>query len=142
MHHPVPIDRAEPVSATGSLVERIVRQIAATASAHSVFGEPVEGHGRTVIPVARLYFTYGAGTGPEIAGRMVERPPDGQVAPALTSGGGGGGIGIARPAGFIEIAPDGARFVPARRDWRGTLAMGTAVGLVLFGLRAPWRRSG
>lgn len=140
MSHPVLIDAPEHVSATGSLVERIVRHIASTASAHSVFGAPIERHGRTVIPVARLYYTYGAGTGPEIAGRTVERQPDGQVAPALTSGGGGGGIGFARPAGFIEVSEDGSRFVPARRDWRGTLALGGAVALALLALRAPWRR--
>ena len=125
-----------------SLVERIVRFVAATSSVESVFGQPVEAHGRTVIPVARVYFTYGAGTGPELGGRSVERLPEGQVAPALTSGGGGGGLGIARPAGFIEIAPEGSRFVPATRDWRGTLAVAVTIAATLFLLRPPWTARG
>lgn len=120
---------------TAALVERVVRQLALSASAEAVFGQPVEAHGRTVIPVARVYFLYGAGTGPELAGRTVERPPDGRLTPALSSGGGGGGMGIARPAGYIEIGPEGTRFVPATRDWKGTLALAALVGLGLALLR-------
>jgi uncharacterized spore protein YtfJ len=124
-------------SGTGSLVERVVRQMGLSASVQAVFGPPVEAHGRTVIPVARVYFLYGAGLGPELAGRTVERPPDGRLAPALSSGGGGGGMGIARPAGYIEMGPEGTRFVPATRDWKGMLALVALAGLGLALLR--WR---
>jgi uncharacterized spore protein YtfJ len=121
-----------------SLAERIVRQVGVTSSVGSVYGEPVDAHGHTVIPVARVYFMYGAGMGPELGGRMVDRPPDGRVAPSLSSGGGGGGLGIARPAGYIEIGPEGTRFVPATRDWRGTLAVALTIALTLLVLRPPW----
>ncbi len=122
-------------SGTSTLVERVVRQMGLSASAQAVFGSPVTAHGHTVIPVARVYFLYGAGLGPELAGRSVERPPDGRLTPALSSGGGGGGMGIARPAGYIEIGPAGTRFVPATRDWKGILALAALVGLVLSLLR-------
>jgi uncharacterized spore protein YtfJ len=122
-------------SGTGSLVERVVRQLGFSTSVAAVFGQPVEAHGRTVIPVARVYFLYGAGAGPELAGRPVERPPDGRLTPALSSGGGGGGVGVARPAGYIEIGPEGTRFVPVTRDWKGVLALAALAGLGLALLR-------
>ncbi len=124
-------------TADASVIERIVRQVGVTSSAGAVFGQPVEAHGYTVVPVARVYFAYGGGSGPELAGRVVERPPEGRVAPALTSGGGGGGVGIARPAGYIEISAAGTRFVPTTRDWRGTFA---AAGALVLALMWRWRR--
>lgn len=135
---PLPVEQDGP--RPESLIERIVRQVGITSSAETVFGRPVEAQGHTVIPVARVAFAYGGGTGPEIAGRMVERQPDGRVAPTLSSGGGGGGIGIARPVGYIELSPTGTRFVPVTRGWRGPLAAAVAVALTVAALRAPWRR--
>ena len=134
-------DLEQPRPEPAGMIERIVRQVGVTTSAETVFGRPVEAHGHTVVPVARVYFAYGGGSGPELAGRVVERPPDGRVAPALSSGGGGGGLGVARPAGYIEIGPGGTRFVPATRDWRGTLAVVAGIVLTLVLLRPPrWRR--
>jgi hypothetical protein len=128
-----------------TLADRIVRRMGLSSSAGSVFAPPVEAHDRTVIPAARVYFSYGAGMGPELAGRTVDRPHEGRIAPALSSGGGGGGVGIARPAGYIEIGRDGTRYVPSTRDWRGTLAMGAGIAMALCLLRPPWagrRRDG
>ncbi len=102
-----------------------------------MFGEPVGNATYTVVPVARVYFMYGAGTGPELAGRMVERPSEGRITPALTSGGGAGGLGIARPAGHIEIGPSGTRFVPAGRDWRRLLTIAGAVWATVLLFRLP-----
>lgn len=121
-----------------SLIERIVRQVGLTSSAETVFGRPVEAHGYTVIPVARVYFAYGGGSGPEIAARVVERQPEGRVAPSLSSGGGGGGVGLARAAGYIEISPAGTRFVPVTADWRRPLAVAGAIAAV-FALRGRRR---
>ncbi len=115
-----------------SLIERIVRQVGLTSSAETVFGRPVEAHGYTVIPVARVYFAYGGGSGPEIAGRVVERQPEGRVAPSLSSGGGGGGMGLARASGYIEISPAGTRFVPVTADWRRPLAVAGAIAAALL----------
>lgn len=132
MHHTEDVPEQEPHGPEASaMIERIVHQVGVSSSAETVFGRPVEAHGYTVIPVARVYFAYGGGSGPELAARSVERQPDGRVAPALTSGGGGGGLGIARPAGYIEVSGAGTRFVPAVRDWRGRLALAVVVGVAL-----------
>ena len=129
--HPVSLPAEGRHSDAVSLVERIVRQVGLTSTAQTVYGEPVHAHGHTVIPVARVYFAYGGGAGPELAGRLVDRAPDGRVAPALTSGGGAGGLGIARPAGYIEISERGTRVVPVTRAWVRPAAV---LGAVVLGL--------
>lgn len=121
--------------ATDSVIERIIRFVGQSASVHTVYGQPVEGGGYTVIPAARVYFIYGGGSGPELGGKVIERTTGSRVAPSLSSGGGAGGFGIARPAGHIEIGPSGTRFVAATRDWRRPLAIGGAVALTLLARR-------
>jgi uncharacterized spore protein YtfJ len=135
--HPVSLPTEGRHGDAVSLVERIVRQVGLTSTAETVYGEPVHAHGHTVIPVARVYFAYGGGAGPELGGRLVDRAPDGRVAPALTSGGGAGGLGIARPAGYIEMSERGTRFVPVARDWRRPLVVAGALlgGLSVWLLR-------
>lgn len=77
------------------------RLIDAVASTKLVYGEPVREGDRTIIPVARVRASggWGFGTG--------DRPK--KSADPGTGGGGGGRVDAA-PAGFIEVAPDGARF--------------------------------
>ena len=73
------------------------------ASVRAVFGDPVEAHGRTVIPVARI--GYGFGAGGRAAGNEAASPEDGY--------GSGGGAGLrARPVGALEITAGGTRFIP------------------------------
>ena len=75
------------------------------ASVRNVFGDPVEAHGRTVIPVARIGYGFGAlgrAGGNEAAGNKAARPENG-----------GGGAGLrARPVGALEITAGGTRFIP------------------------------
>jgi uncharacterized spore protein YtfJ len=64
------------------------------------YGEPVREGDRTIIPVARVRVSGAWGFG------------HGDRRPKRVDGGGGGGLGLAdaRPAGFIEVGPEGARF--------------------------------
>ena len=119
-------------------MERLLRQAGLASSSHeTVYAPAIEAHDHTVIPTARVWYAFGAGSGPELAGRIVERRPDGRVAPSLSSGGGGGGLAFARPAGYIEISSAGTRFVPVRRDWRG---MATVVAVVVAAVALRSRR--
>jgi uncharacterized spore protein YtfJ len=61
------------------------------------YGEPIRDNGRTVIPVARVRANGGLG---------FDRGPVEQG-----GGGGGGGMLDALPFGYIEIGPEGTRFV-------------------------------
>jgi uncharacterized spore protein YtfJ len=79
---------------------------------NAVFGQPVQEGGVTIIPVAQVGYTFGAGVG---YGRSAEEAPGGSGAgeeAGSGAGSGGGGMGRARPVGFIRIAPDGVTYEP------------------------------
>lgn len=82
------------VTRAEDLVTRLGERLAMTANARQIYGEAVTVHDRTVIPVAKVGYGVGAGSGGR-TGAME---------------GGGGGVGV-KPVGFIEITKDGTRFV-------------------------------
>src|ERR1700761_8259264 len=91
------------------ILEKLGESLAARATVKAVFGEPVHAEGKTVVPVAKIAYGFGAGS-----------PKDG--------GGGGGGV-RAFPAGALEITATGTRFVPFT-DFRlhaGAFAAGALV---------------
>ena len=98
----------------GMDAESFMLSLTEHASAKIVFAGPVSAHGRTVVTVAKVPFGGGYGA------RDKER----------FEGGGGGGVS-ARPAGYIEVGPEGARYVSITPGW--TLAA-AAVG----GASAGW----
>lgn len=91
-----PATLSEPTRAE-DVVMRLSEKLAMTASARTVYGEPVHAHERTVIPVAKFGYGLGATSG----GRNGE---------SVGGGSGGGGVG-AKPAGFIEITEQGTKYV-------------------------------
>jgi uncharacterized spore protein YtfJ len=82
------------------VIRRFIDGVRDTFTVRTVYGDPVESRGVTVIPVAQTFVGFGAGGG---GGR--------------TGGTGGGGGGLVRPIGFIEITAKGARWVPISRAW-------------------------
>jgi uncharacterized spore protein YtfJ len=82
------------------LLERIGRSVGDRAQVSTVFGEPVERAGLTVIPVAKVLFGFGGGGG---GGSGAREGDEG-------SGGGGGGGGLVSLVGYIEVRDDGAVF--------------------------------
>ena len=76
----------------------IAEKLGATAKAATIFGEPVERDGITVIPVAKSRWGFGGG-----AGRRKDE-----------DGAGGGGGAQVTPVGFIELRNGEARFRPIR----------------------------
>ena len=93
---------ATEVQEQSQLVEEVLQRVGGTigdkAKVSTVFGEPVEQEGITVIPVAKARFGFGGGGG---AGG-----PKG----AEGSGGGGGGGAMVTPVGYIEVRPGSATF--------------------------------
>jgi uncharacterized spore protein YtfJ len=132
-------------------VERMAERVGGKASVRSVFGDPIERDGFTIIPVARVRWGFGGGggTGPVAVGpgREGGSPFSEATAPAAGSGpstgtGGGGGV-TADPVGYLEIGPDGATFVSivSPRPSPGfMLAAGATVALILSGLAKLFRR--
>lgn len=83
----------------------------------SVFGEPVTAQGKTVIPVARIAYGFGGGSGK----RGAEAHPD--------EGGGGGGGVMATPLGVFEVTAGETRFIPL--DENRKFVAGLLAGLCL-----------
>jgi len=98
-------------------IDRLSRSVQERLTARTAYGEPVEAHGVTVVPVAKIRFGFGGGGGggtgtgpgkPGYAETVIEQSGSG-------GGGGGGGGGIVNPIGFIEITDAGARWVAIER---------------------------
>ncbi len=109
------------------LIRSVGESFGASASVKNVYGEPVTSGGRTVIPVAKIRYTFGAGGGRRRAGD-----------PAKTGAGGGGAM-WARPAGIVEITPEGARFIRFHQPARLAIAAGAGF---LLGAAWAFRRRG
>ena len=88
----------EPAGISGGqrLLDRILNRFGATARTETVFGEPKEVDGVTIVPVSRDMYGLGVGSGQSEAGE----------------GGGGGGISVT-PVGYLVT--NGAGDVEFRR---------------------------
>lgn len=110
---------ADPDGVLGTLREALAT-LRQNSGVETVYGDPIERDGRTVVPAAKVAYGFGGGFG---TGGTDE---DG-------SGGGGGGGVAASPLGALEVTDDGTRFVRFQ-DRRRTLAavvLGAAVGYLL-----------
>lgn len=80
------------------LLQRVGQTVGDKASVSTVFGQPVEREGITVIPVAKARFAFGGG-----GGAGARQGDEG-------SGGGGGGGAFVSPVGHIEVRDGTAQF--------------------------------
>jgi uncharacterized spore protein YtfJ len=85
-------------------VQSVITKLGETASAGSVFGQPVQNGDVIVIPCAEVVAGMGAGGG---EGESQEEDEDG-----VGSGGGGGGYGKGRPVAAIIIRRDSVEVRP------------------------------
>lgn len=126
---PSAFDLARQAADSGSgeaFLERLVDRVGGHAGAQAVFGQPIEQGQVTVVPVARVRWAFGGGSG--VAGD-----------PGIeTSSGSGGGGGVAAdPVGYLEIRPDGAMFQSFGRSYPSPLfllAFGITAAIVLRAL--------
>ncbi len=111
-----------------TLVNSIRETVAANANVNAVFGEPIAAQGKTIIPVARIGYGFGGGTGTK---------PGSEPLAQGQSGGGGGGGGKVIPIGVVEVTAQGTRYIPFVSP--GKLAVVAVAGLV-FGMWIGRRR--
>lgn len=135
-------------------VERIAERVGGKASVRAVFGDPIERDGLTIIPVAKVRWGFGggSGTGPIAVGpgRPGTTPfTEGADAAAASrdqaagSGTGAGGGVTADPIGWLEIGPDGATFQSISSSMPSpafVLAAGAAAALLLGSVARLVRR--
>jgi uncharacterized spore protein YtfJ len=100
-----------------ALIQTLRDSFANYSGVKTLFGEPVEAQGKTVIPVAQVSYGFGAGSG--------SRSDD------QSSGGGGGGGLKAAPIGVVEITPQNTRFIPITP---GRKLLGAAAAGLVFGM--------
>ena len=112
---------------TGSadrFIGTMAEKLGAVARAATVFGEPVERDGITVIPVAKARWGFGGGAG--------QRKDEGADGKQEDGAGGGGGVQVT-PVGFIEIKNHEANFRPIRTVSLSWIIVGSIVSLFLVG---------
>ncbi len=114
-----PIDR---------MLDKLGERIGMRASVRAVFGEPVERGEVTIIPVARVRWGYGGGSG---TGPVRSDSGDGQT---MSGGSGAGGAVMTDPMGYVEVRHDGATYVPLSSPWMNPfliLASGISIAVVI-----------
>ncbi|HTH64894.1 MAG TPA: spore germination protein GerW family protein [Gemmatimonadales bacterium] len=111
------------------LIEGAVEQLRSSASVKTVYGDPIVVDGKTVIPVAKVAYGFGAGHG---SGTHAKKSPDGKT-PVEGEGEGAGGGVAARPVGVVEITGQETKFVPfgAPKKLMITALVGAGLGVGL-----------
>ena len=110
----------EKTSSADRFISAMAEKLGAVAQASTVFGEPVERDGITVIPVAKARWGFGGG-----AGQRKDQEGSGTQEDGA---GGGGGVQVT-PVGFIEIKNHEANFRPIR-----TVSLSWIIAGGIFGL--------
>jgi hypothetical protein len=112
---------------SSSLIESLIDRIGGQARASTIYGDPVDRDGVTVIPVARAMWGCGGGTG---------RDDEQQV------GSGGGGGMLLSPVGYIEIQGGSSSFRPIFKPPLGAISLivGILLGLAIARIAGARRR--
>jgi uncharacterized spore protein YtfJ len=113
----------EKTGAADRFIGTMAEKLGAVARASTVFGEPVERDGITVIPVAKARWGFGGGAG--------QRSESGDDNEHEEGAGGGGGVQVT-PVGFIEMRNNEAYFRPIRSVSLPWIFMGGVVSLLLL----------
>ncbi len=119
------VDSQEGSQLANELLQRIGETVGRKADAATIFGEPVQRQGVTVIPVATARFGFGGGGG--------SGTREGEGGGVGTGGGGGGGVAV-RPIGYIEVHDESAEFKRIRNP-TDALALVAAASLVALTIR-------
>jgi uncharacterized spore protein YtfJ len=110
-----------------ALLQSLKESVLGQANVKTIYGEPISAHEKTIIPVAKIMYGFGAGAG---TGDLGEKNTRGE------GGGGGGGV-RAIPVGVIEVSREQTRFVPISDKRKLVGAVLAGVG---FGMWWSWRR--
>ena len=107
---------------TKELIDSAVAHLHTSASVKTVYGEPVVIDGKTIIPVAKVAYGFGGGTGT----RKAPVDKEAKESPVAEAGEGAGGGVAAKPVGVVEVTGQETKFVPFGQAKR--LAWAAAIG--------------
>jgi uncharacterized spore protein YtfJ len=118
------LDENQALGQKGELVQHLADRLSATASARTVFGDPVARNGATIIPVASVRYGFGGG-----GGRRRDQNQEGA--------GGGGGVRVS-PVGYIEMTERGVAFrrIPSTSRLARAVAIAAGVSIAARGIAA------
>jgi|SRR5688572_174081 uncharacterized spore protein YtfJ len=120
-----------PEDGATTVVDNLARRVSSDARADTVFGDPIAHGDVTVIPVAKVRWAVGGGSG---AGG-----DDGALGDDFGEGTGGAAAVAAKPLGYLEITDGRATYHPIKDRagmWPLIAAAGFAIWVTLRGLRA------
>ena len=105
-------------------MQSIVDRLHTSGSVKTVFGEPIEVKGRTIIPVAKVAYGF---RGRAMGSTESDSVDGGRQGIA-------GGIAV-RPAGVLEVREDRTEFIPfgEKKKLVGVLLLGLLIGAWLAG---------
>ena len=111
------------------LLQAIAERLHSSSSIHTIYGDPIEAQGKTLIPVAKVSYGFGGGAVGTNSLDRADKQPSGNT---VEGGGGGGGVRMV-PLGMVEVTPQQTRFLPfgSGRRMLGALAVGLVVGLLM-----------
>src|SRR5512143_4125042 len=104
--------------------QAIAEQLQTSASVKTVYGEPISAHGKVIVPVAKVAYGFGGGSG--------KHTGEGGACP---EGEGGGGGVAAKPVGVVEVSETCTRFIEfgGTRKLLFAAAAGALAGLMISG---------
>lgn len=116
----------------GESIRSIVEDLTERASVRSVYGDPIEADGKTIIPVARVAYGFGGGFGQGGEGMGGSEAPEGAEEGSGQGAGVGGGVS-AKPVGVVEVGDGETRFVRFGDRRRAGMALlaGVFLGILL-----------
>jgi len=113
------VDRAGHVRYAGVMpFQELFQSIVQQAGAKTIYGAPISAEGRTIVPVAKIVYGFGGGSG---------KPQDD---PSRAPGGGGGGF-VGKPVGVVEVSREGTRFIPIAPIPSRPLVLALGIGICL-----------
>ena len=97
-----------------SMMQTTMEQIRGMVDVNTVIGTPVTGaQGKTIIPISKVSFGFIAGGGEYTVEEHRGRTPVGEQYPF--AGGTGAGVSV-QPVGFLVVAEDSIRVLPAQNE--------------------------
>ena len=116
-------DKSQKPNEGATFMERIAETLDGAARSSTVYGDPVERDGVTVIPVAKVQYGFGGGGG----------EGKGHAGDHGEGAGGGGGV-VAKPIGYIEMKNGESTFRPIhdRTSLALLIAAGGVAGMLTF----------
>ena|SRR5438067_909651 len=112
------------MSSAVEILHSIGERLQTGANVKNVFGDTIVAEGKTIVPIARVKYGFGAGGG-------------GSITQDRSGGGGGGGM-KAEPVGVLEITATETRFIYFIDPKRIALTIG--VGFILGMMFSRMRR--